>query len=65
MSYIYSVDMTRTEYETLGDLALRIGTDFPQLKRAALEDIKEYLWNLSPGDFFEHKDLGISVYARC
>ena len=35
MSYIYSVDTTRTEYETLGDLALRIGTDFPQLKRAA------------------------------
>lgn len=65
MSYIYSVDTTRTEYETLGDLALRIGADFPRLKRAALESIKEYLWNLSPGDFFEHKDLGISVYARC
>lgn len=65
MSYIYSVDMTRTEYETLGDLALRIGADFPRLKRAALEDIKEYLWGLSPGDIFEHKDLGISVYARC
>ena len=65
MSYIYSVDTTRTEYETLGDLALRIGADFPRLERAALEDIKEYLWGLSPGDFFEHKDLGISVYARC
>lgn len=65
MSYIYSVDTTRTEYETLGDLALRIGADFPRLKRAALEDIKEYLWDMSPGDYIEHKDLGISVYARC
>lgn len=65
MSYIYTADETRTEYDTLGDLALRIGMDFPQLKRAALENIKEYLWNLSPGDIFEHKDLGISVYARC
>lgn len=65
MSYIYSVDTTRTEYEALGDLALRIGADFPWLKRAALEDIKEYLWDMSPGDYIEHKDLGFSVCARC
>lgn len=65
MSYIYSVDMTRTEYETLGDLALRIKADFPHMRRATLEQIKEYLWDLSPGDLFEHRDLGISVYARC
>lgn len=65
MSYIYSVDTTRTEYDTLGDLALRIKADFPHMRRAMLEQIKEYLWDLSPGDLFEHRDLGISVYARC
>ena len=65
MSYIYSVDTTRTEYEALGDLALRIGADFPRLKRSVLEDIKGYLWNMSPGDYIEHKDLGFSVRARC
>lgn len=65
MSYIYTADETRTEYDTLGDLALRINADFPHMRRAMLEQIKEYLWDLSPGDLFEHHDLGISVYARC
>lgn len=65
MSYIYTADETRTEYDTLEDLAIRIKSDFPRMQWAMLEQIKGYLWDLSPGDLFEHHDLGISVYARC
>lgn len=64
MSYIYSAGEACTEYDALSDLALRIKADFPRLRNSTLELIKEILWDLSPGDLFEHTDLGISVYAR-
>lgn len=64
MSYIYRVDGTQTVYETLGDLSLRIEEDFPRIGFSHLLTLKDELWDMSPGDYLEERELGFTVMAR-
>ena len=64
MSYTYRFDGGVFRTDSLCELASKIAEDFPRIGFGDIEQIKDLLWNMSPGDYLEERVLGFTVVAR-
>lgn len=64
MSYTYRFGGGVFRTDSLCELASKIAEDFPHIGFRHIERIKNLLWDMSPGDFFEELVLGFTVVAR-
>ena len=64
MNYFYRKNGTVKRFDSLNALIYRICVDFPKMGFLHKRVISDALWDLSPGDLLEDRDLGFEVFAR-